>query len=139
MKVPQGRPTIAHRFNGGSASAHRLKSRRDGRRFPSGGRVFFRPSGAYAPSSALPTVETAGYFLSPLRGCTPPEKQKPVERLVCRILAAQQKNPAADTSTLEREMDQPVHALGGLSRERTSLPLMHRKPYSPPVDELNHS
>ena len=121
MKVPQGRPTIAHRFNGGSASAHRLKSRRDGRRFPSGGRVFFRPSGACSFLFALPTVEIAGYFLLPLRGCAPPEQQKPVERLVCRIFAAQQKNPAADTNALEREIDQQVYAIYGLTPEEIKI------------------
>ena len=121
MKVPEGRPTIAHRFNGGSASAHRLKSRRDGRRFPSGGRVFFRPSGTCSFLFALPTVETVGYFLSPLRGCAPPEQQKPVERLVCRILAAKQKHPAADTSALEREIDQQGYALYGLPPEEIQI------------------
>ena len=36
--------------------------------------------------------------------------------LVDRILAAKQKNPAADTSALEREIDQQVYALYGLTR-----------------------
>ena len=44
----------------------------------------------------------------------PPEKQKPLERLVDRILAAKQRDPDADTSALEREIDELVYALYGL-------------------------
>ena len=51
----------------------------------------------------------------------PPEKQKPVERLVCRIFAAQQQHPAADTSALEREIDQQVYALHGLTPEEIKI------------------
>ncbi|HEY9172456.1 MAG TPA: hypothetical protein VI136_09255 [Verrucomicrobiae bacterium] len=36
----------------------------------------------------------------------PPEKQRAAERLVDRILAAKARDAEADTSTLEREMDQ---------------------------------
>jgi len=43
-------------------------------------------SGACSSFTRQPTVETVGYFLSPLRGC-------------------------ADTSALEREMDRQVYAL----------------------------
>ncbi|MGI8964781.1 MAG: Eco57I restriction-modification methylase domain-containing protein, partial [Limisphaerales bacterium] len=50
-----------------------------------------------------------------------PEKQKPVERLVDRILAAKQKNPAADTTALEREIDQQVYALYGLTPEEIKI------------------
>ena len=52
---------------------------------------------------------------------TSPEKQKPMERLVCRILAAQQKHPAADTSAMEREIDQQVYALYALTREEIKI------------------
>jgi len=51
----------------------------------------------------------------------PTEKQKPVERLVERVLAAKQKNPAADTSALEREIDQQVYALYGLTPEEIKI------------------
>jgi hypothetical protein len=51
----------------------------------------------------------------------PTGKQKPVERLVERILAAKQKNPAADTCALEREIDQQVYALYGLTPEEIQI------------------
>jgi hypothetical protein len=38
-----------------------------------------------------------------------------------RILAAKQKHPAADTSALERETDQQVHALYGLTPEEIKI------------------
>lgn len=47
----------------------------------------------------------------------PPEKQKAVERLVDRILAAKRRDSAADTSALEREIDYLVYALYGLTPE----------------------
>ena len=86
MRVPLGRPTIAHRFNGGFTRRNEIESRRDDRKrrptFPQ----ICRPSGACSSFTRQPTVETVGYFLSPLRGC-------------------------ADTSALEREMDRQVYAL----------------------------
>ena len=45
------------------------------------------------------------------------EKQKAVERLVDRILAAKQRDAEADTSALEREIDDLVYALYGLTPE----------------------
>jgi len=51
----------------------------------------------------------------------PKEKQKPMIALVDRILAAKQKNPAADTSALEREIDQQVYALYGLTPEEIKI------------------
>ncbi len=41
--------------------------------------------------------------------------------LVQRILAAKQANPAADTSALEREIDQQVYALYGLTPEEIAI------------------
>ena len=49
------------------------------------------------------------------------DKQKPILRLVDRILAAKQKNPTADTSGLEREIDQQVYALYGLTPEEIKI------------------
>ena len=51
----------------------------------------------------------------------PSEKQKPVERLVDRILAAKQRDAEADTSALEREIDELVYALYGLTSEEKAL------------------
>ena len=63
MKVPEGRPTIARRFNGGFRSLKPIESRRDGRKH-----AFVRAISAAPPGLALvvsfPTVETVGYFLS---------------------------------------------------------------------------
>jgi hypothetical protein len=51
----------------------------------------------------------------------PPEKQEPVERLVDRILAAKQRDAEADVSTLEREIDEVVYALYGLTPEEIKI------------------
>ena len=51
----------------------------------------------------------------------PLEKQKPVERLVDRILAAKARALSADVSALEREIDGLVYALYGLLPEKIRL------------------
>ena len=48
-------------------------------------------------------------------------QQKPVERLVERILAAKQRDAEADVSALEREIDELVYALYGLTPEEIKL------------------
>lgn len=45
----------------------------------------------------------------------PSERQKPVERLVERILAAKQRAGGADVSALENELDEVVYALYALT------------------------
>jgi hypothetical protein len=50
-----------------------------------------------------------------------PEKQKAVERLVDRILAPKQRDATADVSALEREIDQLVYALYGLTPEEIQI------------------
>ena len=68
MKVPKGQPRIAPRFNAGLASSNSIESGRDDRKCPLTSRILFRPFGAFSLFFALPTVETVGYFLPPLRG-----------------------------------------------------------------------
>jgi hypothetical protein len=63
MKVPKGRPRIAQ-----LASPNFIESRRDDRKCTLKSRILFRPCGAFALFFAIPTVETVGYFLPPLRG-----------------------------------------------------------------------
>ncbi len=50
-----------------------------------------------------------------------PEKQKPVVILVERILAAKAKDPAADVSTLEADIDQLVYTLYGLTTDEIAI------------------
>lgn len=50
-----------------------------------------------------------------------PENQNPIVVLVDRILAARRKNPPADTSALEREIDQLVYKLYGLAEEEIAI------------------
>jgi hypothetical protein len=50
-----------------------------------------------------------------------PKNKKPVESLVERILAAKAKNPQADTSKLEKEIDQLVYQLYGLTEEEIKI------------------
>ena len=52
---------------------------------------------------------------------TTPAQQKPVERLVERILSAKQRDASADVSALEREIDELVYALYGLTPEEKAL------------------
>ncbi|MCZ7638619.1 MAG: hypothetical protein M5U12_22735 [Verrucomicrobia bacterium] len=51
----------------------------------------------------------------------PLEQQSAVERLADRILAAKARDAAADTSALEREMDQLVYALYGLTPDEIQI------------------
>jgi hypothetical protein len=51
----------------------------------------------------------------------PPEKQKPIVELVTRILAAKKADPAADTSAWEREIDERVYRLYGLTAEEIRI------------------
>ena len=50
-----------------------------------------------------------------------PEKQRPFVTLVDRILAAKAKDAEADTSKLEREIDELVYALYGLTPEEIKI------------------
>ncbi|MBI2497282.1 MAG: hypothetical protein HYV75_04950 [Opitutae bacterium] len=50
-----------------------------------------------------------------------PEKQKAVEHLVDRILAAKTRNATTDVSGLERELNQLVYALYGLTPEEVKI------------------
>jgi hypothetical protein len=50
-----------------------------------------------------------------------PSKQKPFIKLVDRILAAKQREAEADTSALEREIDELVYALYGLTKEEKDI------------------
>ena len=109
MKVPEGQPKTAQRFNAGLGTQNGVESRRDGRNSVLIARDFSRPFGACSFLFALPTVETVGYSHSPLTG------------LVDRILAAKQRDAEADTSGLEREIDELVYALYGLTPEEIQL------------------
>ena len=47
--------------------------------------------------------------------------QEPLVKVVEKILKAKASNPAADTSALEREIDQQVYALYGLTPEEIAI------------------
>lgn len=49
------------------------------------------------------------------------QERKPLANVVDRILAAQQQHPAADTSALEREIDQQVYALYALTPAKIKI------------------
>jgi adenine-specific DNA-methyltransferase len=51
----------------------------------------------------------------------PPEKQQPIIALVDKILAARRADPAADVSAWEREIDQLVYRLYGLTPEEIKI------------------
>ena len=49
------------------------------------------------------------------------ENQKPIIALVTQILAQKQADPQADTTALEREIDELVYGLYGLTPEEISI------------------
>ena len=49
------------------------------------------------------------------------EKQTPIVKLVDQILAVKQKDLQADTSALERQIDQVAYALYGLTPEEIEI------------------
>ncbi|MCG2720831.1 MAG: Eco57I restriction-modification methylase domain-containing protein [Thermodesulfovibrionales bacterium] len=51
----------------------------------------------------------------------PPEQQKPIAELVDQILAAKKKDPNTDTSALEKQIDEMVYALYGLTPEEITI------------------
>ena len=51
----------------------------------------------------------------------PSQQQKPVERLVDRILAAKQRDAKADVNALERAIDELVYGLYGLTPEEIKI------------------
>ena len=63
MKVPEGRPTIARRFNGGLRSLKPIESRRDERKHAFVRAISAAPPGL-SPFVSTPTVKTLGYCLS---------------------------------------------------------------------------
>jgi len=48
-------------------------------------------------------------------------QQKHIETLVAKVLLAKERDAAADTSALEREIDQQVYALYGLTPEEIKI------------------
>jgi hypothetical protein len=63
MKVPEGRPTITRRFNGGFRLSKPVESRRDETRHEFVRAISAAPSGL-SPFVFTPTVKTVGYCLS---------------------------------------------------------------------------
>src|SRR5437867_3657304 len=102
MKVPKGQPRIAPRFNAGLASSNSIEFRSDHTICSLKSRILFRPFVAFSLFFALPTVETVGYFLPPLRG-------------------SKQRDADADTRALEREIDELVYGRYGLPLEEIKL------------------
>jgi len=51
----------------------------------------------------------------------PSEKQKPLTKLVDRILSAKQRDADVDVSALERELNELVYALYGLTPEEIKI------------------
>ena len=78
MNVPPGQPTIARRFNGGSASSKRFKSRRDGRKSYSKSVMVCRPSGTLPLLHENPRLKPWA-IIGRLAEALPGGKIKPVE------------------------------------------------------------
>ena len=49
------------------------------------------------------------------------EQQQPIITLVNQILSTKKENPVADTSVLEREIDELVYGLYGLTEEEVGI------------------
>src|SRR6266581_4799902 len=83
MKVPEGRPTIARRFNGGFRLSKPIESRRDERKYAFVRDISAAPAGL-SPFVFTPTVKTVGDILD-LEACSafgqsPDEALKEVQR-----------------------------------------------------------
>jgi hypothetical protein len=76
-------------------------------RFKDDRQTFPKIKGEYLKALPIPTAS--------------PDQQEPVERLVDRILEAKKINPAADTSTWEREIDEIVYRLYGLTSDEIAI------------------
>ena len=50
-----------------------------------------------------------------------PQQREQITKLVDCILAAKRENPAADTSVLEKQIDQLVYKLYGLTEEEIAI------------------
>ena len=109
MKVPEGRPTIARRFNGGFRSLKPIESRRDERKLAFVRAISAAPAGL-SRFVFTPTVKTVGYFLSSCwdlicAARTPPQKTS-LERQI---------DPA------DAQIDRAVHDLHGLTEEEIKI------------------
>ena len=80
----------------------------------------------------FPKIKGEYLKLLPLPKVTP-AKQTAVVKFVEKVASAKQKNPAADTSALEREIDQQVYALYGLTPEEIKIVQESLQPHSRPV------
>ena len=78
-------------------------------------------SGIFRPDGALNLSGLGFYKDSAPDGALACHGARIRSPLVDRILAAKQKNPAADTSAMEREIDQQVYALYGLTPEEIKI------------------
>jgi hypothetical protein len=80
-----------------------------------GCRQQFCPPGFVIKAKRPARCETCGKNSAPPRFCNQGTK------LVDRILAAKQRDPEADTSALEREIDELVYALYGLTPDEIKI------------------
>jgi len=103
MRVPKGQPRIAQRFNAGLASPNAIESRRDERKCSLQRRILFRPIGACSLLFALPTAETVGYSLPPLRG----SKQGAAEPADLGMLESRKKLVSAKVGNLRHKEGAP--------------------------------
>jgi len=71
-------------------------------------------------ADVFPYIKGIHLKLLPIHAASP-GKQRPIEQLVDRILVVKQRDADADTSALEREIDELVYALYGLSPEEKAL------------------
>jgi len=116
MKAPEGRPTIARRFNGGFASVSGVESRRDDRKRRSSLAPLGRPSGAFSLLPIGPTVETVGYSLPPLRGFSG------TGPLACPAEAGRRRKREIDQQVYARYLPAPrLRQAGGLTPEEIKI------------------
>ena len=70
----------------------------------------------YDNKETFPKIKKQPLHSIPVKRATS-QQQKAIIGLVEKVCAAKQKNPTADTSALEREINQQVYALYGLTAE----------------------
>ena len=81
---------------------------------------FFHDSLRVKATDLHPQILVGNLKKLPIKIVEKAEQQK-IVKLVSKIITTKQKNPNADTNTLEREIDQQVYALYGLTPEEIKI------------------
>ena len=118
MKVPEGRPTIARRFNGGFGSLRPIESRRVERKHLFVRAISAAPSGLYRFAFG-PTVKTVGNFRSSRWDLICAARTPP--RVLAHRHHSLERQVTANETFRSGTIDQLVYDLHGLTEEEIKI------------------